>query len=148
LEGHTYGLEFSARYQVMEGWSLHGGYTLLREHLRVKPGETDLNDALNETSDPQHQFSVRSSVDLPNHTAFDAGLRWVDTLHNNNGATPGIVPAYFELDSRFAWHASERLELSVVGQNLLHGHHPEYGFADPTRVEIERSVYGKFVWRY
>jgi iron complex outermembrane receptor protein len=148
LEGDTYGLEFSARYQVMEGWSLHGGYTLLREHLRVKPGETDLNDALNETSDPQHQLSVRSSVDLPNHTEFDAGLRWVDTLHNNNGATPGTVPAYFELDSRFAWHASERLELSVVGQNLLHGHHPEYGFADPTRVEIERSVYGKFVWRY
>jgi iron complex outermembrane recepter protein len=148
LEGDTYGLEFSGRYQVVEGWSLHAGYTLLREHLRVKPGETDLNDALNETSDPEHQFSLRSSVDLPHRSEFDAGLRWVDTLHTNNGAVPGTVPAYFELDSRLGWHASERLELSLVGQNLLHAHHPEYGFPDPTRVEIERSVYGKFVWRY
>ena len=85
---------------------------------------------------------------VPHHAEFDAGLRWVDTLHTNNGATPGTVPAYFELDSRLGWHASERLELSLVGQNLLHAHHPEYGFPDPTRVEIERSVYGKFVWRY
>jgi iron complex outermembrane recepter protein len=148
LEGDTYGLEFSGRYQVVEGWSLRAGYTLLREHLRVKQGETDLNDALNETADPEHQFSVRSSVDLPHHAEFDAGLRWVDTLHTNNGAIPGTVPAYFELDSRLGWQVSRRLELSLAGQNLLHAHHPEYGFPDPARVEIERSVYGKFVWRY
>ena len=46
------------------------------------------------------------------------------------------------------WHASARLELSVVGQNLLHSRHVEYGFPDATRPEIERSVYGKFAWRY
>jgi hypothetical protein len=77
-----------------------------------------------------------------------AGLRWVDTLHTNSGPTPGTVPSYFELESRFAWHATDRLELSLVGQNLLHDHHPEYGFPDPTRPQIERSGYGKFTWRY
>jgi iron complex outermembrane recepter protein len=147
LEGHTYGLEFSGNYQATDDWSLHAGYTLLRETLRVKPGQFDLDDALNETADPRDQFSIRSTLNLPRRTEFTAALRWVDTLHTNNGPTPGTVPSYFEFDTRIAWHVTSQLELSVSGQNLLHNRHPEYGFPDPARVEIERSVYGKLVWR-
>jgi iron complex outermembrane recepter protein len=148
LEGDTYGLEFSGNYRLTEDWSLHAGYTLLRENIRVKPGEYDLNDALNETADPKDQFSIRSAIKLPRRAEFMATLRWVDTLHTNNGPTPGTVPSYFELDTRLAWHVTERLELSIAGQNLLHNRHPEYGFPDPARVEIERSAYGKLAWRY
>jgi iron complex outermembrane recepter protein len=148
LEGDTDGVEFSGNYRVSDDWSLHGGYTFLNEHLRVKPGEFDLDNALNETADPRHQLSLRSSLNLPMRTQFDANLRWVDALHTNNGPTPGTVPAYFELNTRLAWQASKRLELSVAGQNLLHNHHPEYGFPGPTSVEIERSVYAKVAWRY
>jgi iron complex outermembrane receptor protein len=148
LEGDTYGLEFSGNYQVSDSWSLHTGYTLLKEHLHVKPGQIDINDGLNETADPQHQFSLRSSLNLPRHTEFDTALRWVDTLHTNNGPVVGTVPSYFELDAHFAWHASDRLEFALVGQNLLHNRHPEYGFPGPLRPEIERTAYGKFTWRY
>ena len=148
LEGDTYGLEFTSNYQATDTWSLHAGYTLLKEHLHVKPGQIDINDALNETADPQHQFSLRSSLNLPRHTEFDTALRWVDTLHTNNGPVVGTVPSYFELDSHLAWHASDRLEFALVGQNLLHNRHPEYGFPEPSRPEIERSAYGKFTWRY
>ena len=148
LEGDTYGTEFSGDYQVSNDWSLHAGYTLLRENLRVKPGEYDLNGALNETADPKHQVSLRSALTLPGRAEFDAALRWVDTLLTNDGSIPGTVPSYFELNTRLAWHASDRLEISVVGQNLLHPYHVEYGFPDPTRVEIQRSVYGKLAWRY
>ncbi len=148
LEGETYGAEFSGTYQVAGNWRLHAGYDLLKEHLRIKPGETDLNDALNETSDPEQQWSLRSSLDLPQNVELDTTLRWVGTLHNNNGPTPGTVPSYFELDARLGWQATQNLELSVVGENLLHHHHPEYGFPGPTREEILRSVYGKAEWRY
>jgi iron complex outermembrane receptor protein len=148
LEGDTDGLEFSSNYQVSDTWSLHAGYTLLKEHLHVKPGQTDLNDALNETADPQHQFSLRSSLNLPRRAEFDTALRWVDTLRTNNGAVVGTVPSYFELDTHLAWHASDRLEFALVGQNLLHNRHPEYGFPGPERPEIERTAYGKFTWRY
>ncbi|HEV7610519.1 MAG TPA: TonB-dependent receptor [Steroidobacteraceae bacterium] len=148
LEGDSYGLEFSANYQAADNWSLHAGYTLLREHLRVKPGQFDLSNARNETADPEHQFSIRSSLRLPRRAELDAALRWVDTLPTSNGPTPGSVPSYFELDMRLAWHAGDRLEFSLVGQNLLHNHHAEYGFPDPTRAEIQRSAYGKFSWRY
>lgn len=148
LEGHTYGVEFSGDYQVTELWSLHAGYTLLREHLAVKAGQFDLSNGRNETADPKHQVSLRSSLTLPRRLELGAGLRWVDTLVTNNGPVASTVPSYFELESRLAWHAGDRLELSLVGQNLLHNHHPEYGFVDPSRQEIQRSVYGKFAWRY
>jgi iron complex outermembrane receptor protein len=148
VEGSTDGLEFSGNYQVSEAWTLHAGYTLLLEHLEIKPGQTDLNNALNETSDPRHQLSLRSALILPLRVQWDAGLRWVDTLHNNNGAIAGTVPSYFELNTRVAWRANERLELSLTGENLLHDRHPEYGYPSPARVEIERSVYGRLAWRY
>jgi len=146
LEGDTYGAEFSGDYHVMDGWTVHGGYTLLREHLRVKPGQYDLNAALNETADPEHQVSLRSSIDLPHQLKLDPELRWVDALPINNGPVLGTVPSYWELNTRMAWQASRQLELSLTGENLLHAHHPEYGFPEPTRVEIERSVYAKAMW--
>ena len=148
VEGETYGGEFGINYQVLDWWRLHAAYNLLKEDLRVKSGKSDINDALNETADPQHQFSLRSSMDLPHRVELDAALRWVDTLHNNRGSTVGTVPSYFELDVRLGWHPTDRLELSIVGQNLLHDQHPEYGFPDSTREEITRSVYGKVTWRW
>ena len=148
LEGSTDGLEFSGNLQVSQAWSLHAGYTLLKEHLHVKPGDFDLSQGLNETADPQNQVALRSSLNLPNRLEFDLSVRWVDTLRTNNGPTPGTVPSYMELNSRLAWHPSGHLELSLTGDNLLHSRHPEYGFPDPSRVSIERSAYGKVAWRY
>lgn len=148
LEGQTYGFELSASYQLLDWWRLHGGYDLLKEDLRIKPGKADINNALNETADPQQQFSIRSTMDLPENITFDTTLRWVDVLHNNNGATVGTVPSYFELDARLAWRPVKSLEVSIVGQNLLHDQHPEYGFPGPAREEIVRSVYGKISWQF
>jgi iron complex outermembrane receptor protein len=148
VKGQTYGFELSASYQLLDWWRLHGGYDLLKEDLSIKPGKSDINNALNETADPQQQFSIRSSMDLPKNVSFDTTLRWVDELHNNNGATVGTVPSYFELDARLAWRPVKNLELSLVGQNLLHDQHPEYGFPGPAREEIVRSVYGKISWQF
>jgi len=147
LAGHTAGAELTANWQILEFWSAHAGYNFLQEHIRVQPGQFDLNNALNETADPRHQVSLRSAINLPAHVQLDAALRWVDTLHTNSGPVLGDVPAYFELDTRVGWQVSSAVELAVVGQNLLHGRHPEYGFPSPARIEIERSVYAKIAWR-
>jgi iron complex outermembrane receptor protein len=148
LLADTYGLELSADYQASDWWRLHAGYTLLEEDVRVAPGEVDLFNALNETADPKQQVFVRSSMDLPRETQLDVAFRWIDTVHNNAGPTPGTVPSYADVDIRVAWHATKNLEISIVGQNLLHDHHPEAGFPDPTREEIARSVYGKLALRF
>jgi iron complex outermembrane receptor protein len=150
LEGETHGFELGASYQLFEWWRLHAGYNLLLEHLRVRPGAIDSTDASNETADPKGQFTLRSSMDLPHNIEWNAALRWVDALHINDGPTygpmVGIVPSYFELDGRLAWYPLPRLQLSIVGQNLLHDHHPEYGYPSASREQIERSVYGKISW--
>jgi iron complex outermembrane recepter protein len=152
LEGDTYGAELSASYQVLDWWRLHLGYDLLRENIRVQPGAMDATDATNETADPQQQVKLRSSMDLPGNITLDAALRWVDELHINNGPTSGpvvgVVPSYYELDSRLAWQLSRKLVLSLVGQNLLHEQHVEYGFPSPTREQIVRSVFAKLTWDY
>jgi iron complex outermembrane receptor protein len=148
LEGHTDGLELSADYQLLPAWRLHAGYTFLKEDLRVKPGQVDFNDAHNETADPEQQFSVRSAVDLGRNVDLSTALRWVDTLHINNGAIVGIVPSYFELNARLGWHPTPKLELSLVGENLLHAQHPEYGFPGPGQIQIQRSFLGRFQWQF
>lgn len=148
LEGQSYGAELSVDYQLCDWWRLHGGYTFIDEHLTVKQGKSDLSNAHNETADPRNQFTLRSSMDLPHNVELDASLRWVDKLHNNNGPNVGTVPGYMELDVRLGWHPTDRLELSVVGENLLQNRHPEYGYPDPDREEIVRGVYGKVAWEF
>jgi iron complex outermembrane receptor protein len=48
------------------------------------------------------------------------------------------------LDLRLGWHASKNVELSLVGQNLLQGHHAEWGGG----TEIQRGIYTKVTWRW
>jgi iron complex outermembrane recepter protein len=148
LQGDNYGFELSADYQILDWWRLHGGYDLLEETIWIRHGQADVNGGLNETADPQQQVFLRSSMDLPWRMEFDAALRWIDTIHNNNGSTPGTVPAYAEMDLRIGWHATKNVEVSIVGQNLLHDQHAESGFAGPTQEQIERSVYGKISCRF
>jgi len=142
-EGDTYGFELSGDYQMLDWWRLHGGYDFLEETIHAKPGQADLFKSLNETSDPQQQVFLRSSMDLPCQTELDIEARWIDTVHNNNGGTPGTVPSYAEMDVRLAWHPTKNLEFSIVGQNLLHDQHAEAGFPGTAQEQIQRSIYGK-----
>jgi iron complex outermembrane receptor protein len=148
LEGTTYGIELGLNCEVRDGWRLHGGYDLLRERIRIKPGQTDLNDAHNEVADPQQRVSLRSSLDLSATLQFDANLRWVDSRIINSGPTLAQVPGYGELDLRLGWRASDRVSLSLAGRNLLHARHVEYGFPSPTQAQIGRSLYATMVWRF
>ncbi|HEY1794152.1 MAG TPA: TonB-dependent receptor [Opitutaceae bacterium] len=152
LEGHTWGVEVSGDYQLQDWWRLHAGYDLLREDIFAEPGYVDATGALNETADPEHQVFVRSSMDLPHGVDLDLDFRWISSLEIDNGPNggpvAGEVPGYAELNARLAWQASRSLTVSIVGQNLLHPHHPEYGYPSASREEIERGVYGKAEWRY
>jgi iron complex outermembrane receptor protein len=45
-----------------------------------------------------------------------------------------------------AWRPAPALEAAVVGQNLLHDHHPEFG-PPGSRGEIQRGAYASITWR-
>jgi iron complex outermembrane receptor protein len=154
LEGTTQGLELSSSYQPLGWWQLHAGYDVLLEHLHVRPGQVDTTGALGETADPKGQAFLRSSMDLPRGMTFDTAVRWVDALHIDNGPNGGpvvgVVPAYWQLDTRIAWQATRKLTLSLVGQNLLREYHVEYGYPSPPpgpeRTQIARGVFARFTW--
>jgi iron complex outermembrane recepter protein len=152
LEGQTYGAEMSGNYQVLEGWRLHAAYDLLKEDIHAISGQVDFAGGHYETADPQQQFSLRSSVDLTRDIDLDATLRWVDELHMvespTDGPALGTVPSYVELDARVGWRVTQHLELSLVGQNLLHDRHVEYGFPSASQEAIARSVYAKVSYRW
>ena len=140
-KAESYGAELTAEYRVTDWWRLLAGYTELQIAIRPKPGSTDTSHGSSESHDPNRQFFLRSSLELPAHLEFDWAFRYVAHIANQS------VPSYEELDVRLAWLPTPRLELSIVGQNLLDNHHPEFG-ALAGRQEIQRGVYGKVAWRF
>jgi iron complex outermembrane recepter protein len=140
-KGEVYGVETTAAYRVREWWQCRAGYTYLQKHFSLRPGSMDFSFGAREGNDPKHQFSFRSSMDLPGRLELNGGLRYVGDLPSP------LVPSYAELDARLGWHPGKHFELSVVGQNLLHNHHPEFG-AVTNRREIQRSIYGNVSWRF
>jgi len=146
LTGKSYGAELNADYQATDFWQLHAGYTELRVHLARKPDSTDANVGSSEAHDPERFWSLRSALTLPANTQLDMNFRHVSQIANQN------VPGYGEMDVRLGWRARSNLELSLVGQNLLHAHHAEAGVVSTnlvnTRKEAERSIYGKVLWSF
>ena len=57
------------------------------------------------------------------------------------------VPRYAELDARIGWTATSTLEVSLIGRNLLHSQHPEFGSL-PNREEVQRNIYGRLAFRF
>src|SRR5262249_7452226 len=83
-----------------------------------------------EGSSPQNQVALSSFVDLPGNFELDGFFRYVDSLPSQG------VPRYFNLDIRLGWHATKNVELSLVGQDLLYPHHPEWSGG----TQIKRGV--------
>lgn len=142
VEGEIYGTELQASWQASPRWRVIGGYTLLRTHLRVKPGQQDLNRAQGETFDPQHQLQLRSSFTPSRHIEVDAWARYVGQVGSTSRGF-GVVPDYLTLDARVGWSPLENVQIAIVGQNLLEDRHREFG-----SQEIRRAVYVKASWRY
>ena len=140
-DGESFGAEVAAEYSLTSAWRLWAGYTELRIHVWPNPGSTDTTRGATENHTPDRQFSLRSSIDLPAHWRLDAGFRTIGAIANQQ------VPAYAELNARLTYLPTAHLDLSIVGQNLLHGRHAEFG-APATRLEIERGVYGLVEWRF
>jgi iron complex outermembrane receptor protein len=137
-EGRSWGIELSGGCQVTNFWKLRGGYTFFRKDLRSKPGHTFNPDYLG--NDAENQFTWQSILDISSKWHFDISGRYVDHLPATI-ATPA-VKGYAEMDLRLAVDL-KRFEIAVVGQNLLHDRHAEFG-----TLRMPRSVYAKISCRF
>ncbi|MBN1909453.1 MAG: TonB-dependent receptor [Pirellulales bacterium] len=136
----THGAELNATYEVNDHWRLTGSCSFYSEYTVFATGFTPGYPV---SATPRNQFYLQSGWDLSENVTLDVMFRYVDSLMN------GSVPSYFTGDIRLAWRPSKNLELSVVGQNLLCGPHPEFVAVSGTNpTEIEPGVYGMAAWTY
>jgi iron complex outermembrane receptor protein len=144
LSGETYGGELAANFQITDWWHWRASYSYLQIQLHTNPGSQDTTQESIEGFSPHHQVSVRSLMDLPSNLQLDATVRYVDSL-----PAPGIG-SYIGLDLRLGWKPFKNLDISIVGQNLLDNHHPEFppGAILTPAAEIERAIYGKVTFRF
>ena len=142
LNGRTSGAELSATVLLLPRWRLRSSYTHLRVRTTHDAGSTDPTKGFSEFNDPSHMATLRSSVDLPGGFELDGFVRAIGRLPHP------VVPGYVELDARLGWRISPSWEVSLIGQNLLHAHHPEFLLASPTREEFQRGAYVRLIWKY
>ncbi len=140
VRGSTNGFEIGPSWQPSEWWHLKTSYSGLRMNLEDKSGNLGAAVAAKyEGSSPRHMVSVQSRLNLPKGFETDQTYRYVSAL-------PGqIVSAYSTADLRVSRNFGESIEFSIVGQNLLHPHHVEFG--TPASAGIKRSIYATMTWK-
>lgn len=146
-DGDSYAAEVAAYWDVTTSWKLAAGYSWLAIHVHPDRSSTDTNvKPQTEGSSPHNQFHLRSYLDLPGNVELDAALYYVDNVPARQ------IGSYIRGDLRLGWRPTEHLELSVVAQNIAEEQHAEFAnsFSTgvPTPVEIERTVFGQFRWRF
>jgi iron complex outermembrane receptor protein len=137
MQGNTSGLELWGSYQATPIWRLNGGFSSLRQELKLTPYSIDIGMLQStEGANPSRWGILRSSLDLGTRTELDVTLRYV-------GALPQpVVPSYTALDLRHGWQLKSNVDLSLSGQNLLGSGHGE--FTDvATRTDVKRAVFLK-----
>ena len=137
LAGHSYGVEAWASASPLPWWTLSAGAMIQREDFHFKPGASGIIGTSQDGVDPNHRFTLQSSMDLGRSVMLDLFFRDVGRLQD------GGVPAYAELGGKLAWNVSDHLQLSLSGANLLHAEHVEYPGGDA----IPRSVLVGLQWR-
>lgn len=143
----TWGIETAAEWRPTAPLRLQVSYSFLQvdyDNFNFTPVEKP-------RTDPVHQLSFRGAFDITSTVNFDAWVRYVDSIAGLNTlfSPERKVDSYVALDLRLAWKPVRNLELSVVGQNLNNASHLEYieeVFASPK--QLERSIYGKILWRF
>jgi iron complex outermembrane recepter protein len=145
-DGRAEGVELLVNFSPVESWRLTATYSHV--HLSLDARGQDLNRGeFLEGATPRHQFALRSLLDLPHGFELDAQFRRLSRIEElPEVATGEGIAAYSELDLRLGWRYGD-MELAIVGRNLLHDQHLEFG-TPAARGEIERSVYGKIAWRF
>jgi iron complex outermembrane receptor protein len=137
LSGVAYGGEALVTLSPTAVWRLTAGYAQMRVRIRGPAAAAQGFGA----QPPRHQLVLRASHDLTRQVSLDAQVRYVDPILS--------VARYATADLRLSYRATDRLELSLVGQNLFDGQHPEQpSFPITVTTEVPRGFHLKIVRRF
>ena len=140
-KGTVRGVEMWGEWQPASIWRLHGGLVVQRVQTALLPGSMDASGTTGlATNDPGRHWLLRSSLDVRDDLQLDLNLR-----HSSSLPAPA-VPGYSELDMQLMWKPRSDTELALLGQNLLHPRHVEFGGVG--RSEFERSLLLRLTKRF
>ncbi|MGH8018891.1 MAG: TonB-dependent receptor plug domain-containing protein [Opitutaceae bacterium] len=144
-EGRARGAEALVTFSPFARWRLSGSYSYL--DMSLDSSGLDLNRGeFFDGATPRHQFALGSYLTLDGGFEVDVHFRSVSDIRRVPDIPAGEgIPGYSELDIHLSWRASDQMRIALVGRNLLHDHHPEFGTPE-ARGEIERSVYARIAW--
>jgi len=144
--GQTYGAELLVVWEPIEDWRLTASYSHIDMSLKAHGLDLNRGEWL-EDSTPRDIAGLRSLWTLGKNVEIDAQVRYLSDIERQPMEVSGeSLAGYTELDVHLGWRATEQWELALVGQNLLHDDHVEFGPAD-RRGSLERSAYLKATWR-
>jgi iron complex outermembrane receptor protein len=143
IKGHTLGAEIAPNWKIKPWCQVRASYSFLHMQLEDMAGFTDVGGLLSSYmgSSPSSLVGFQSLFNLPKRLEFDQTYRYSSALPAQ------LVGAYSTVDLRLGWHVKEKLEFSVVGQNLLRPSHQEFGGDSGPLIGIKRAVYAKMTWR-
>jgi iron complex outermembrane receptor protein len=150
LQAKGYGAELSVVWQPHETLELRPFYNL--RVLDAAPddggGDTESPASL-EGSSPRHSAGLVVNWTFARRWHLHAFQRYVGELEQTGSESDGSnrVPAYAELDLRVARSFANGLEVGLVGRNLLHDDHPEFG-SESTRAEVQRAAFVELLWNW
>lgn len=140
MHGTTEGVEIFSNWKVTNRWTLSPGYSFLETHLHTDLGSTDTTSVADtQGSSPSHQAQLRSRFAISRTLTWDANAYFVDSLPAQ------MVPSYTRLDTQLTWRQSEKMQISLVGQNLLRNHHVEFNdfLQAVNSSQVKRSAYAR-----
>jgi iron complex outermembrane receptor protein len=129
----SYGGETSVTAVPFDGWRLTAAYSLFK---MTESGYSPDTDVLG--GSPMQQASLRSSYDFWNRATLSGQIRYVDRVAG--------ADAYVTGDVRLAYRPTDKIELSIVGQNLFQDRHVELGAG--VTGQVPRGVYGKVAVKF
>ena len=144
--GGTYGAELAVSSQVTSWWQVSGWASWMQSTIQRRQGSTDtFLLALARGNHPDHQWHVRSSVNLRGGLAADVAVYAAANLDSL------AVPAYQRTDIQLRWRARPRIELQAGVQNLFDARHLEFQNIEGTQPQatfIPRSALLKLSCRF
>jgi iron complex outermembrane receptor protein len=145
VSAESYGGELALAWQATDRVKLDLAYSYL---------DSNMDSGKQVGEEPRHQASLRGFVNLRDDLDLSGWLRYVDQVsavyvRPDSADWFTTIDEYVTLDLRLAWRPVAKIELALVGQNLLDGGHLEFvqdTFTRPT--EVARSVYAKLTYKF
>lgn len=143
LSARTRGFEILATWKPVDFWKLACGYSYIQASFSGGPETVWSIQQFDGDDFPEHQFQLRSWLDLPANWSFDSELYFVDDLSGKG------VDGYFRLDLRLGWQASKNLKLSLSGENLADSAKMEFpAGSSVVGSEVPRQFFAKLTWSF